>query len=116
MGKIRFAPNTRRFADLPHKPCVYIAELSTGVVKVGASNSARARLMSLASELKRLHGAALGRYEIFPRATPKAAYELETCCVRVLAERATSLPGRREFFTGISFDHAINVVREQVER
>lgn len=112
MGKLRFAKHTQRFADLPHEPCVYVAELSTGVVKVGCSTSARARLMALASEVKREHGAELQRFQVFVRKSYKAAFEAETKVVYLFREVAKAVAGRREFFTGISYSKAKAIASE----
>ena len=111
MGKIRFARNTRRFAEVVHAPCVYAVELSNGIVKVGASSSARGRMMSLQAQVKRAYRAELGRFFIMPRATVKAAYEFETLAVHRLEQLAEPIPGRREFFAGIGFDEAVRVLR-----
>lgn len=110
MGRHRYSKNTRRFADLPHTPCVYVAELSSGMVKIGASSSARARMMSLRAELLREHGAELQRFHVVVRATIKAAYETETRIVAALASAGIPAPGRREFFGGITFEHAVSLV------
>lgn len=107
MGRTRCNnDNTRRFADVVHAPCVYVAELSGGVLKVGASGSARSRMMSLANEVKRVHGVELGRFRIVQRATVKAAFEAETKLVHWLRAFAKPVPGRREFFTGVPFEVA----------
>lgn len=112
MGKLRYAPHLLRFADVANEPCVYVAELSNGIVKVGASGGARARMMSLASELQRDHDSELTRFHIAPRRTFKAACEAETRLVWRVAEIATVVPGRREFFEGVSFDAAVILCAE----
>lgn len=106
MGKHRYTPQTMRFAEVAHAPCIYVAELSTGGVKVGAASSARARMMSLATEFRRELGAGLGRFHIVVKRTYKAAFEAETALVQAVAKIAQPLPGRREHFTGIAFDAA----------
>jgi hypothetical protein len=106
MGKGRFAQHTRRFADVVREPAVYLAELSTGVLKIGACGNAQGRLMSLQNEAKRVHGATLGRFKVIPAPTVKAAYELETKLVKCMELVARPLYGRREFFDGVTFDRA----------
>lgn len=106
MGKTRFAEHTRRFAGVVRQPAVYAAELSGGVLKVGATGNARYRLMSLQSDVKRTHGLELHRFHVVPTATARAAYEIETALVNCLWHYAAPLPGHREFFTGITFDRA----------
>jgi alkylation response protein AidB-like acyl-CoA dehydrogenase len=107
MGKHRYAKSTRRFAEVPHTPCLYAAELSDGSVKVGVGTSARARMMSLANEVKKAFGVELVRFEVIPKRTVKAAYEAETVLVAHLralgAIGAAAIPGRREYFTGLNF-------------
>lgn len=115
MGKTRFAPHTARFADVPREPAIYAAELRIDgepFVKVGVASNAQGRMMSLQAEAKRDHGAELGRFYILPRRTAKAAYEAETRAVRRLCDLAQPVEGRREFFVGIPFERAIEVVRE----
>lgn len=106
MGKTRYAPSTRRFAEVPHQPAVYVVELSTGALKVGATTSARARMMSLANELRRNFQAEILRFHVTPKATPKAAYETETTVVKSLSEIAEVIPGRREHFCGVAYEVA----------
>lgn len=115
MGKTRFAKHTRRFACLPHEPCIYVAELSTGVVKVGSSTSARARMMSLTADVKREHGAQISRFEVFTRPTYKSAFEFETLVVHMLRAVAANVAGHREFFTGITYESALGLVRFAIE-
>jgi hypothetical protein len=106
MGKDRFARHTRRFADVAREPAVYLAELSSGVLKVGACGNAQGRLMSLQNEVKRDHDAALGRFKVVTAPNVKAAYELEAKLVKCLALFAQPVGRRREFFDGITFDRA----------
>lgn len=109
MGKSRFAPHTRRFASVPREPAVYVAELSTGVVKVGSCSNAQGRLMSLQNEVKRVHGAELGRFRVVTAPTVKAAFELETLLVKCMARFALPVPGHREYFGGVTFRTVCNV-------
>lgn len=111
MGKHWYAKSTQRFADLPHEPCMYVAELSTGVIKIGSGSSARGRLMSLSNEVGREHSAQIARFEIFTRATYKAAYEVETQAVHMLRAVAANVEGRREYFTGVEYEDAVAIAR-----
>lgn len=116
MGKSTFAPHTRRFANAPRKPCLYAAELAKEdgtFLKVGVGSNAVGRLMSLQSEVKRVHGADIRRFAIFTTATVKAAYEAETKVVDALMLIAKPIEGRREFFHGVSFDLACGIVRNK---
>lgn len=116
MGKVRFAAHTARFAGAPRSPCLYAAELKRedGVLlKVGVSGNALGRMMSLQSEVKKAHGASIGRIAIFATPTVKAAYEAETKVVTSLMLIADPIDGRREFFGGVSFDLACGIVRNK---
>lgn len=109
MGKDRFAKNTQRFADVPREPAVYIAELLLAdetLVKVGACGNARGRMMSLQSEVKRVHGAELGEFTVVTKPTAKAAYEAETNVLRLMNKLGKRVEGHREFFTGVTYDVA----------
>lgn len=117
MGKSRFSPHTRRFAYAPRSPCLYAAELNRpeGVlIKVGVSGNALGRMMSLQNEVKREHGAVLGRVAIFTTPTTKAAYEAESRVVNVLTMIGQPIAGRREFFDSISFEDACIFASETV--
>lgn len=113
MGRTKNNHSARRFAEVAHAPCVYAAELSGGVVKVGATSSARSRLMSLANEVRRGLGVEIGRFAVSMKGTTKAAYEAEARLVLRVAQIASSLPGRREFFVGISFDALSLLLQEE---
>lgn len=109
MGLKRFAPHLRRFSAVPRTPCVYVAELHRSdctVLKVGMGGNALARMVSLNSEVKREHQAAIGRFTIFAAPTFKAAYEAEARAVWALGDIAVAIDGRREFFTDVSFEDA----------
>lgn len=110
MGRTYYRHSTRRFAGVEHEPCVYAAELSTGVVKVGASGSARARMIGLATEVKRNHGAELHRFHVVTKRTLTAAFEAESRLVHRITEVAEPVPGRREFFTGITFEQVAQML------
>lgn len=110
MGKDYFSPQTRRFAHLPHAPCVYAAELSTGLVKVGRSSSARARMMSLRNEVALHHGAQLQRFRIVERASEASASATELRLIKALAAIGERIPGRAEFFSGVSFEEAADAL------
>lgn len=116
MGKVRFAAHTARFAGAPRSPCLYAAELKRedGVLlKVGVSGNALGRMMSLQSEVKKAHGATIGRIAIFTTQTVKAAYEAETKVVDSLMLVAKPIDGCREFFEGVSFDLVCGIARNK---
>jgi hypothetical protein len=115
MGKHRYAPSTQRFAEVTHEPCIYAAELSNGVVKVGSSSCARARMISLATEVRRCYGAELQRVHVVTTRTTEAAFKAETMAVRLLRSVAAQVPGKREFFTGITFERAVELLQQPAE-
>lgn len=113
MGRTRFSKTTVRFANAPLLPCVYAVELirrDETLIKVGAASNSLGRMISLRSEVKRFHGADLGRIAIFTKPTVKAAYEAETKVVNAISEMTKPIDGRREFFGGVSFDDACSIV------
>jgi hypothetical protein len=104
MGKNRFAPHTRRFANVPSSPGVYVAEIGSDMLKVGATSNLRGRMMSLQAEAARDFSSAVKRVMVMTTRTAKAGYEAETHLLRELSEVAVPVPGRREWFAGIEFD------------
>lgn len=107
MGKTRFAPHLRRFAHVPRVTCVYVAEMQTPSgpwLKVGMGSNAMGRMISLRAEVKRVHGATLGRFAIYRAPNFKAAYEAETRAVKALWRIAPPVEGHREFFSGLTFE------------
>lgn len=67
-------------------------------------------MMSLQSEVKRVHGAVICRVAVFVMPTVKAAYEAETKIVSAIGLVKTPIGGRREFFEGIAFHRAVAIV------
>lgn len=110
MGKNRFASHTRRFASLPNGASLYAAELSTGVVKVGCTNSPRGRLMALANEVRRHHSADLVRFHVVKRATAVGGRRAEVRVIERMKELGELVPGRAEFFRGVAFEQAVQVL------
>jgi hypothetical protein len=111
VGLYRFnTENAQRFADVPHEPCIYVAELSSGVIKVGVGGSARARMMAFANEAKRVHGAELLRFHVVAKPNTKAAYETESVVVALLVQIGSLVPGRREYFTGVAYEFVRDLV------
>lgn len=107
MGKNRFSPHLRRFSRVPRTPCVYVVELHRPdgtLLKVGMGGNALGRMVSLHSESKREHDAAIGRFAIYTAPNYKAAYEAETRAVKALELIAAPIVGRREFFAGLTFE------------
>lgn len=107
-------PHGAQFAHLPVLPgAVYLCQLSDGVVKVGYSNCVRGRLTLLSRQVAK-QGVSILRVEVSfdPKAQwpAREAFAREQRAIRALAERATPVPGHREFFTGISFDDAMSLI------
>lgn len=112
MGKHRFAPQTRRFAHLPLGSCMYAAELSNGIVKIGCALNGRGRLMSLANEVKRAFDADLLRFHVVKRPTEIGGRRMEVRTINRLRLMGKQLPGRQEYFEGVTFEQAVRVLDE----
>lgn len=112
MGKDRFAPHTRRFAGVPTGHALYAAELSTGVVKIGCTSAAQGRLMALASEARRDHSADLCRFHVVKRATQVGGRRAEVRAIERMKALGHPVPGHQEFFRGVTFEQAVQVLVE----
>lgn len=108
-------PALRRYDAVPCIGAVYLVELGEHTVKVGCSaRSVPSRLRELHTYLVR-QGYEPGRFAVFP--TPDARGELgpETDAIHALQKVAAPLPGKREYFSGISFQDAVRVVGEALK-
>jgi hypothetical protein len=104
-------PEYARYYAAGHGPTVYVVEVGDAV-KVGRSDMPTVRLKDLHC-VHRRDGIALGRFHVFP-APDRDLYRAERRAIHALQRVATALPGRIEYFAGITFDDAVKVVREAV--
>jgi hypothetical protein len=89
-------------------PSVYLVEFVGQCVKVGRSVMPYVRLCTLNAEALR-NDLSIGRFALFPVGA-RDEHEAERSCVRALRAIAPALPGRSEYFGGITFDAAQAVV------
>lgn len=99
-------PALRQYDALRVHPAIYLMEAGMSV-KVGRARSALSRMRELHTALKR-RGMQPGRWQVFYTADAERA---ELHCIHALQRVASPMPGTREFFTGITFDAALDVVR-----
>lgn len=107
-------PRNLPFAGLTRErfACLYVVELSTGVVKIGYTERQRQRMFILSEQVKREFSAHITRFHIGRRLGDRNKREHERSLIRKVAQRAEPLPNRAEFFTGISFRAACAFVDE----
>lgn len=96
------------------EPCLYALETSDGLVKVGRSGSPRQRMYCHARELSR-RGLRIVRFVVAP-AVHWDIYTAEGELLRRLNQRATTRPGRTEWFQGIAYGAAATLVRQIARR
>ena len=79
------------------------------MIKIGRSVMPACRLRTLHTQLGGL-GHVIGRFQIFPG--PRDSCGVEAKCIRELSAIATARrSAKSEYFFGISFDHAVSVVK-----
>jgi hypothetical protein len=115
MGKSRFAPHTQRFANVPRGSCLYAAELTNGLIKIGCSGSAQGRLMSLANEARRFLGADVARYHVVKRPFEFGGRKAEVTAIKRLGAIGRAAAGRQEYFLGVTFEQAVAAITRQPE-
>jgi hypothetical protein len=99
----------RRFAHIPHHEngCLYAVELDNGLVKVGLSSNPRTRMSTLATTCRREFASEFLQFFIGPDlAAGVSPYAAERLLLARITRMAVALPGRSEFFAGLSFDDA----------
>lgn len=109
-----------RFAHLGRdaRNCVYVAEFSTGVVKVGFSNNPSQRLRRLSMILAR-SGETISRYEVFYGAQVQADWRHdpqrnELRAIRAMQAIAPAIAGTSEYFDRIPYETALAIVAAEV--
>lgn len=99
--------------DIPSgQGCLYVVELSNGCIKVGRSCNPRTRLKSLDYFCRRVMGVGVTRWIVTGHMPHREARAAETRVIAAVAAVAESVPRRREYFTGITFDAAVTITSE----
>jgi hypothetical protein len=100
-------PEFVRYYEAGGEPAIYLVEVGE-LVKVGRSSCPVQRLKGLHGE----HKMSLGRFIAFPQANARNLYWLECRAISALRAVASNVEGRREYFTGVTFDAAVAIVTE----
>lgn len=87
--------------------CVYLVEFTNNTVKVGCAHRPRKRLSQLCREARNA-GHDVGRFmvQVIEGAPCSVA---ESLCIAALAAEGKTLPGRNEYFSGLSYDRALEI-------
>jgi len=87
--------------------CIYVAELNSGVVKVGFSASPRNRISSVDAFSRKVYGARVTRFHISQKLELRQAQGCEKKLIEKMKIAGTQLKGRIEYFHGVTFDDAV---------
>jgi hypothetical protein len=112
----RGRPGNKRFASIPRGvgSCVYAAQLSNGLVKVGFSRNPRTRMGHLVWQVRRQFNSELTAFyvgEPLPAPALRGIWT-ESAVLRRLATIGTPIAGAREFFRDVRFGVAVTLVRQ----
>ena len=95
--------------------CVYLLELTNGLVKVGYSDNIQHRLIRVALLWSR-RGVQVDRFEVFPGRQFKTSCRFdpqkrERKAIKALQNIAAPIKGSEEYFDAIPYDTALTTVR-----
>ena len=91
-----------------HQHCLYVLEMSNGIVKVGRTASPRFRMRSLIKQCRVEFGADIHRIHFSNESN--SLHANEQWLIECAAAEGVRVPGRREYFTGLSFDRMVGVL------
>jgi hypothetical protein len=98
----RFLETSLRFSHIPRDlGALYVAEFDGGAIKIGRSCRVRERLVGLHNK----NGFGIRQFAIYP-----GFERLERACLRQVANVSKILPGRSDYFVGVSFDAVSAIV------
>lgn len=108
------SPANRQFQSIPRTidGCIYAAELSNGVIKVGFSRNPRTRMCLLAKQARVRFGARIVAWRIGSDMPPMRAMAIERALIQRMARIATPFPKTIEFFQNVRFGVAAALVRQ----
>jgi len=111
---VKRVPATERFQIIPrfYAGCVYAVELTNGIVKVGWSRNPRTRMESLVWKLRKEFRTGIARFFIGRDIPSELACKAENDVIKRISKIGNVLPKRREYFTGVSFGHAVNLISQ----
>lgn len=102
-------PEFLRYYDAGVEPSVYLIDAGQ-FIKVGKAHNPAKRLKNLHVVLAR-DGLAIQRFTAFMHDDWTSLYRAEQECIRALAAVASNVGTTREYFTGITYEAALDVVR-----
>jgi len=108
----------RRFKSIERGSggCVYVAEISNGIVKIGFSRNPRVRLQSLEYEVRKKLGASLSRFYVSKSVPVFSATHAENKTLKAAREVGDQVPRTLEYFTGIRFESAVDIVEANIDQ
>lgn len=117
MGR-HLGERAKRFLHLPRSAgggALYVAEFSTGIVKIGCSWNPARRLQKIDEQLAREGAGTIVRFAIGASFDDRQnANRAEADLIVRLWSTATPVPGTREYFTDITFDAVLATVASVV--
>jgi len=108
-----------RFCEIPrfYSGCVYAAELTNGIVKVGFSRNPRTRMGTLVLQARRMFGADIARFHIgLDMTEPRQALQAERELLTRVSKIGAPCKGSREFFRNLPFPVAANLINQLSRR
>jgi hypothetical protein len=108
------SPRSPAIASVPrfYGPCIYVVGLTDGTVKVGRTGQPRTRMETLSDSVRRRLGVDIESIYVSRELSARRAGEAERAVIARLRAVASQLPKSLEFFTGISFDAAVEIAGE----
>jgi hypothetical protein len=105
-------PRNTRFAAIPRafNGCIYAAQFSNGIVKVGYSRNPRTRMSTLSNQARRIFASELVAWHIGPDMPSLRARYAEMELIRRMTEIAPPLDGRIEYFERVDYECACELV------
>lgn len=107
------ARGTGKFCEVPRWDygCVYAVEFSNNVIKVGMTQYPQSRLYGLNQEFRKRHDAVITRYHIGPHIEKRGMLrQTERKLIDAAAKHGRAFLQTREYFEGIAFDSAVELV------
>lgn len=99
-----------RYSAAGYVPALYLIE-GDGVLKVGMGVSVAVRLQCAHRMFTRM-GHKPGRFATFPVEQARGLGSAERMCILALRKVGTNVGGKRELFSGVSFDDACRIVAQ----
>lgn len=96
-------------------PVAYVIEFSNGVVKLGYTANARARLYKIATSARRIFGElSVARVHVRDRLDAYDGRRIEWSSLHSASSECKPVDGSNEFFKGLTFERAVELVTAAV--